>query len=252
MPLTEDEEAELLALLEQEEIHKSRTKLCQMYPDTGPLRRELYAKHLQHMAAGAQRNEFGDLYNERALTGGNRSGKTVCCSYEHTCHLIGWYPKWWEGFRFNRPITGWAAGEDGKSVRESLQVTFLGPPGALGTGLIPHANIIHATPRGNIPGAVDSVTIKSAHGGISRLVFKAYDQGRESFQAAKVDVVQFDEEPASDIYTEGLTRTMSTVPGESNGLVICGFTPLRGLSAVVLSYMPGGERVEGAVQGRTV
>jgi hypothetical protein len=89
MPLNAEEEAELLALLEQEEIQKSRNKISGMYPDTGPLRRELYAKHLQHMAAGAQRNEFGDLYNERALTGGNRSGKTVCCCYEHVCHLIG-------------------------------------------------------------------------------------------------------------------------------------------------------------------
>jgi phage terminase large subunit-like protein len=118
--------------------------------------------------------------------------------------------------------------------------------------LIPYDNIVHATPRGNVPGAVDSVTIKSGHGGISRLLFQSYDQGRESFQASKIDVMQFDEEPPSEIYTEGLTRTMSTVPGEPNGLVICGFTPLRGLSAVVLSYMPGGERVEGAVQGRPV
>jgi phage terminase large subunit-like protein len=223
-----------------------------MYPETGPLRRDLYAKHMQHMAAGAQRNQAGDLFNERALTGGNRSGKTMCCSYEHVCHLVGWYPAWWEGFRFDRPITGWAAGEDTKAVRESLQVTFLGPPGNLGTGLIPFNNIIHATPRGNVPGAVDSVTIRSSHGGVSRLLFKSYDQGRESFQASKIDVMQFDEEPPSDIYTEGLTRTMSTVPGESNGLVICGFTPLRGLSAVVLSYMPGGERVEGAVAGAAV
>jgi phage terminase large subunit-like protein len=89
--------------------------------------------------------------------------------------------------------------------------------------------------------------VRSAHGGLSRLVLKSYDQGRESFQAAKVDLVQFDEEPPIAIYTEGLTRTMSTGPGEPNGLVICGFTPLRGLSAVVLSFMPGGQQLEGAL-----
>ena len=241
MPLTEEEEARLIDLLRVEALEKARTKLYRLYPDTGPLRRSLYAKHMQHLAAGA-------CYNERALIGGNRSGKTLCCSYEGSCHLIGWYPPWWEGFRFDRPITMWASGEDTKAVRESLQVTYLGEPTAPGTGLIPGANIEGTTARSGVPEAVDSVAVTSAFGGVSRLVFKSYDQGRESFQAAKVDVVQFDEEPPIAIYTEGLTRTMSTVPGEPNGLVICGFTPLRGLSEVVLSYMPGGERLEGALK----
>ena len=240
MSLTEAEEIEYLRLLEADELHRSRNLLFSLYPDKGPLRRELYPKHLQHFAAGAE-------YNERAATGGNRSGKTLCCSYETTCHMIGWYPRWWEGFRFDRPVSAWVAGEDTKSVRESLQVTFLGETNKHGTGLIPIDALVSTTARSGVPDAVDSLVVKSAWGGQSRLMFKSYDQGRESFQAAKVDIVQFDEEPPMPIYTEGLTRTMATVPGERNGLVICGFTPLRGLSAVVLSYMPGGQRVEGAV-----
>jgi len=211
-----------------------------LYPDEGPLRRELYDKHLQHFAAGAR-------HNERALVGGNRSGKTLACSYEHTLHLIGWYPSWWRGFRFERPIVGWASGEDTKAVRESLQGTFLGQPGRMGTGLIPRDRIERVVARSGVPDAVDVVTVRHANGGSSRLVFKAYEMGREAYQAAKVDVMQFDEEPPQAIYTEGATRTMSTVPGEPNGLVICGFTPLKGLSGVVQSYMPGGEVKEGAV-----
>lgn len=211
-----------------------------MYPDEGPLRRELYDKHLTHFAAGAR-------FNDRALVGGNRSGKTVACSYEHTLHLIGYYPPWWQGYRFSRPIVGWASGEDTKAVRESLQQTFLGVPGQVGTGLIPRDKIDRIVPRSGVPDAVDVVSVRHANGGLSRLVFKAYEMGREAYQAAKVDVMQFDEEPPQTIYTEGATRTMSTVPGEPNGLVICGFTPLRGLSGVVLSYMPGGDPKEGAV-----
>jgi phage terminase large subunit-like protein len=57
----------------------------------------------------------------------------------------------------------------------------------------------------------------------------------------------FDEEPPLAIYSEGLTRTLSTVPGEPSGLVMCAFTPLKGLTGLVLSYMPGGERQEGAL-----
>jgi len=234
------EQAELLRLIQSREAEWEQTKLFRLYPDTGPLRRELYVKHLQHFAAGKE-------YNERALVGGNRSGKTMACSYETTCHLIGWYPPWWEGFRFDRAIIAWAAGEDTKAVRESLQVTFLGAIDHLGTGLIPKKNILGTAARSGVPEAIDSVTIKSNHGGTSRLVLKSYDQGRESFQAAAVNVMQFDEEPPSNIYGEGLMRTMSTVPGEPNGIVICGFTPLKGLSDVVLSYMPGGSMTEGAV-----
>ena len=179
----------------------------------------------------------------------HNSGKSTAGCYELTCHMIGWYPPWWRGYRFDRPIVAWASGEDSKAVRESLQVILFGAPGALGTGLIPHA-ALHGKPtaRGGVPEAIDAASIKTNFGGgQSRIVLKSYDQGRESFQASKVDVVLLDEEPPMDIYTEGLTRTMSTVPGQKSGIVMCTFTPLKGLSAVALAFMPGGQRLEGAV-----
>ena len=154
--------------------------------------------------------------------------------------MIGWYPDWWAGHRFNRPIVCWAAGEDGKAVRESLQPTLMGPPEAQGTGLVPAETIVRATARGGVPDAIDSAEIRHSSGGVSRLVFKAYEQGRESFQAAKIDIGLCDEEPPLAIYTELLTRTMSTVPGEPNGHVLCAFTPLRGVSQTVLRFLPGG------------
>jgi phage terminase large subunit-like protein len=71
-------------------------------------------------------------------------------------------------------------------------------------------------------------------------VFKAYEQKRPSFQASEVDVIMLDEEPPLDIYTEALTRTMSTTPGRPNGIVMCAFTPLKGISQTVLQFLPGG------------
>jgi len=50
-----------------------------------------------------------------------------------------------------------------------------------------------------------------------------------------------DEEPPIGIYSEFLTRTMATVPGEKNGLLMNTFTPLKGLSGVVLLFLPGGK-----------
>ena len=223
--------AHLRAMIKRDE---SRRKLWTIFPDTGPLRRELYVKHLEFFKAGAR-------HQERAIVGANRSGKTMAGGYEIALHLIGEYPAWWEGRRFNRPVTAWVSGEDAKAVRESLQVTLFGPPNDIGTGLIPGDSIIgKPTSRAGVPEAIDSANIRHSTGGTSRVTFKSYDQGRESFQAAKVDVVMFDEEPPEDVYSEGLTRTVATVPGEQNGLVICTFTPLSGISNVVQKYLPGG------------
>src|SRR5258706_11323160 len=77
---------------------ESRRKLWSYYPDSGPLRRELYPKHLQFFAAGA-------LHRERLFMAANRVGKTEGVGgYETTLHLTGVYPPWWEGRRFERPI----------------------------------------------------------------------------------------------------------------------------------------------------
>jgi phage terminase large subunit-like protein len=182
----------------------------------------------------------GALHDERAFIAGNRTGKSFSIGYEGTCHLIGWYPHWWTGRRFDRPVVAWVAGEDTKAVRESLQPTMLGPDTERGTGLVPAVNIIRTTPRGGVAGAVDFAEIAHSSGKSSRLVFKSYDQGRESFQASAVDVILLDEEPPIEIYTEALTRTMSTTPGMRNGTVLCAFTPLRGISQTILQFLPGG------------
>lgn len=233
--LSPSEQEMLAALIERHRWDQDRRKLYQYYPETGPLRRELYGKHMEFFAAGAQ-------HQERAIVAANRVGKTLCLCYEAACHMTGWYPSWWVGRRFPGPVTVWLAGEDAKAVRESLQVTMLGKPDALGTGMIPFDDIIgKPTSRAGVAEAYDSFSVKHVSGKASRGTLKSYDQGRESFQAAKVDIVIYDEEPPLPIYTEGLTRTMSTEPGKPNGIVMCGFTPLKGLSATVLRFLPGGK-----------
>lgn len=234
----------------EEQLREQR--LYSLFPETGSLRRDLYPKQMAFFAAGGDHEPMpgcppncdGKGHQERALIAANRVGKTMAVCYELTLHAVGYYPEWWKGRRFKKPITVWVSGEDSKSVRESLQVTLLGPPENQGTGLIPKANVVSTTARPGVPDAVDTITVKTSWGGNSRIAAKSYDQGREAFQAAAVDVMVFDEEPPSSIYTEGLTRTMSTQPGQPNGIVLCSFTPLSGLSNVVLSYLPGGKPIE--------
>ena len=226
---------ELARKIIEDEQQKPYRKLFDYYPDEGPLRRELYGKHMEFFRASTTHTEI-------ALIASNRSGKSLALGYAITCHMTGRYPSWWPGRKFDGPITCWLAGEDAKTVRDSMQEILFGKPGALGTGLIPLEDIDgKPAARAGVPEGIDSALVRHRKGGTSRLVFKTYDQGRESFQAAKVDVLGFDEEPPDDIYSEGLTRTMSTDPAKLNGLVLSAFTPLKGISKVVLMYLPGGK-----------
>jgi phage terminase large subunit-like protein len=229
-PLTREEKLQVLAILEERERRAKGRKLYTYFPETGPLRRELYAKHLKFFEAGAK-------YRERCFMAANRVGKTESGGgYEFVMHLTGLYPAWWTGRRFDRPISAWAAGDTGKTVREIIQFKLLGRPGETGTGLIPQDMIIKTTAKSGISDAVDTVLVKHASGGTSQAVLKSYDQRRESFQGTEQDVIWLDEEPGLDIYTECLLRTMT-----NNGLIMLTFTPLQGLTETVMQFLPNGE-----------
>lgn len=168
----------------------------------------------------------------------NRVGKTEGVGgYELALHLTGQYPDWWVGRRFDKAISAWAAGDTGTTVRDILQKKLLGPIGSFGTGLIPGDSIARIVRGGGgLPDKVDSVYVTHAKGGTSQLVLKTYDQRRESFQGTEQDVIWLDEEPDLGIYTECLLRTMT-----NNGMIMLTFTPLLGMSDVVLSFLPGGK-----------
>ena len=181
----------------------------------------------------------------------NRVGKTEGVGgYEVALHLTGQYPDWWKGRRFDKPVKFWAAGNTSKKVFEILQFKLLGPVSAWGTGLIP-GDAIARTVRasGGIADQVDTVYVTHTSGGQSQLTFKSYDQRREGFEGTEQDGVWLDEEPPLDIYTECLVRTMTT-----NGLLILTFTPLQGMSEVVLLFLPDGKLPEGTseIAGRYI
>ena len=203
-------------------------KLYTIFPDEGPLRRELYPKHVEFFRAGQEEME-------RCFMAGNRVGKTEAGTYEMTCHLTGWYPSWWEGRRFPAPIQAWAAGDTHRTVRDILQEKFLGSPGQHGTGMIPGQLIRKITHKAGTAEAVDKIYVRHVTGGESRLTLKSYQEGRRSFQGTGVHVVWFDEEVPMDIYMEGLTRLLTTC-----GIMMLTFTPLNGLTEVVLRFLPAG------------
>jgi len=217
---------------------QGQRKLFEFYPEEGLLRRELYPKHLEFFAAGVE-------HRERCMLAANRVGKTEGVGgYETVLHMTGLYPHWWVGKRFDRPVKCWAAGDTSQTVRDIIQEKLLGPPGDYGTGLIPGECLISTTNKaGSVPDSVEGIKVRHVSGGASRLTLKSYDQKRKSFQGTEQDLIWLDEEPPMDIYTECLLRTMG-VDEKGPGLILCTFTPLLGLSEVVLSYLPGG-RVTG-------
>lgn len=217
-----------------ERAKRRERRIYRLFPDEGPLRRELYRKHLEFFRRGT-------TDAERCFLAANRVGKTTSAGgYEVALHLTGLYPEWWEGKRFERPTAGWAAGDTGLTTRDIIQASLLGT--ALEPdGLIPRDCILKQTPRSGVPGGVDTLFVRHVSGGKSVLTFKSYDQGRRTFQGTKLDFVWFDEEPPFDVYNEALMRTAATKPGEEPGLMLCTFTPLEGMSETVLYFLPNGE-----------
>jgi phage terminase large subunit-like protein len=170
---------------------------------------------------------------ERAFMAANRVGKTVVGAYEVTVHLTGEYPAWWEGRRFDRPTDWWAASDTSETTRDIVQLALLGPPGDYGAGMIPHRHILTIAPRRGVTDAVDLVRVRHVSGGISTLGFKAFEQGREKFQGTAKHGIWLDEESSEAVYDECLVRLMTT-----DGLMLVTFTPLKGLSAVALRFLP--------------
>lgn len=164
----------------------------------------------------------------------NRVGKTIVGAYETTLHLTGDYPDWWAGCRMSGPVEWWAAGDTSETTRDVVQLELMGPKEDMGTGMIPARSIIgEPTARRGVADTVDTVRVRHKSGGTSSLGFKSFDQGRKKFQGTKKHGVWLDEEPDAPIYDECMLRLMTT-----NGLMLCTFTPLEGLTEIALRFLP--------------
>lgn len=247
---------ELLSLLEERQRRQAQRLFYEIYPEedaiwTGPTimaglvqpgqvlySRHKYPKHLEWLAAGAD-------YRERCAMMANRTGKTFSLGgYEVACHLTGLYPDWWEGRRFKQPVAAWAAGDTYETTRDIIQLTLLGEvtyrgPRKLmdGRGIVPGALIGEPTWRSGVQNLVDTIPVQHVSGGRSMLGLKSYDQGRKAFQGTGKHIIWLDEEPPMDVYNECLIRTATM-----DGIALLTFTPLSGLSEVVMSFMPADQR----------
>lgn len=224
--LSPAEKLELLSLLEMKDRHRVENRVLFYKP---------YAKQKEFHAAG--RNN-----SERLLIAGNQLGKSVAGAAEWSIHLTGRYPDWWEGAEFTKPVTMWASGVTSEGTRDNPQRLLVGPPSVeetWGTGMIPKDALIDWDRAIGVANLLDNITVKWGGGGdvqagVSVLGFKSYEKGREKWQGPTLDGVWFDEECPLDIYTEGLTRTNN---GQRGQFAIMTFTPLLGMSDVVMQFL---------------
>lgn len=183
-----------------------------------------YKKQAEFHTAGAR-------YRERLLMAGNQLGKTYAAGNEVTFHVTGMYPDDWKGKRFTKNVRGWVGSVTSELTRDGAQRILLGPVGQWGTGCIPKELIVDIKRARGVPDAVETILVRHINGDISQITFKSYKDGREAWQAETLDFIWYDEEPPEDIYTEGVTRTNNT-----KGVVFLTFTPLLGMSNVVMRF----------------
>lgn len=189
-----------------------------------------YFRPFQH-----QQQFFTTHSTRRGILAANRIGKTVSTCSETAMHLTGQYPDWWQGHRFQGPITAMVAGEGWSQVALVLQNELLGTPdikltASLGSGMIPRAAIRTETLRCDGANAI-GVEIEHVSGQASYLLFANYTQEVRQLQGFKLNLAVFDEQPPDDFFSEIVTRTATT-----QGHVMCSFTPLKGLNGLVSKF----------------
>lgn len=216
--------ARVAELVQQIETMQQESGTHKWFDPNGPYPIDSLPKHKAFFEAGAD-------YPERLFMAGNRVGKSLAGAFELACHLTGEYPDWWRGHRFDGPIDAWAIGKDARAVRDTAQRELLGQTGEWGTGMIPAHRLGKFWALQGTPQAVDMIKIRHKSGKWSSLGFKNYQQDIGSFMGTTRHVAWLDEECPLEIYNECNVRTATV-----NGIMLVTFTPLDGLTPMVVNF----------------
>lgn len=187
-----------------------------------------YPKHAEFFRRG--KDTFSRMF--MASVG---SGKTEALLKELTYHGRGWYPNWWEGIRYDRPLDIWVSGKTIRSVRNILQTKWLGAPyeELLGNGILPLEWLDYESIHRLSQGSIDTFRIRHVSGGLSHVGFMAYEQGVGAYYGTDKDIVAFDEPCPANIYAQALMRTRN----RPNARAIYTVAALEGRTETVKLFM---------------
>ena len=187
------------------------------------------------------------LYSEVCLCAANQVGKTRTGTGVDACHALGIYPDGWEGHTFDHAPVIWVLGYSGEKTRDLLQTKLFGLfiETRWQGGFIPSDKIIDCQSMGGTAGAMRTVRVRHASGGISIVQFWSYSQGQHALMGDCVDWFHIDEEPKDQaIYPQVITRTANGDSGQG-GRGILTFTPENGRTQLVCKFMdnPGSGQI---------
>lgn len=187
-----------------------------------------------------QKNLLNASKNNRQslLMAANRVGKSYVGAMNVAYHATGRYPDWWDGHRWEHPVTVWVSGVSSESTRDIIQRELIGPPEngeLIGSGTIPKEDLGERTRKPQVPNAIQSTLVAHHTDGVfdgwSSVIFKAYEQGEAKFMGSSVHEVWLDEQPPDGLFTQCITRTANT-----RGNVTMTFTPEDGVTPVVHQF----------------
>ena len=210
------------------EEFRRRNKFWTYFPDEGPVRRELYPRHMEVVSYTKEDDEI-------MMMAANKVGKTQLGAYCVTAWATGRYPSWWPGRVFEDPIIAWVCNKTAKDVRDINEAELLGPTGndsERGTGMLPGHMIGKCTPKTGTPHAFEFIQVEHVSGLWSTIVSKSYDQGREAFQGRNIPVIWNDEEVPKDVADEEKLRIMTV-----SGVILYTYTPVLGLTEFTQEFM---------------
>ncbi len=214
---------------------------------------ELQLELLQHLEEKAEyirlnKLEYFDPYpfqrkflnshaSEIALRAANQIGKTLSGTAWDAMDLTGRYPDWFEGIKYDRPVTVVVGCVNNDKTRDIIQKELFGDPieweEELGSGWIPLDCIGKIQKKRGVPDAFYNVRIKHHNkdgefDGWSKIVFLAYEMGKSTWMAHKADITHLDEEAPADIVEQAARSGIAT-----GGRIRFTFTPENGVTAVV-------------------
>jgi phage terminase large subunit-like protein len=213
---------QLMTDLEQ----STRGRFWESYlPDEGLYARQHFRKHV----------ELIDATKDKSLCtvfGANRVGKSMLLAYIASTWAMGKYAHWWQGRRFEKPPKIWVGGQTTELLKGSMQEYICGQDGF--SGFVSQENVAEIYMNRQNPGVMQRMLVKHPNG-LAEITFKTYDQGWQRWQSGTIDAILLDEEMPPQIFTESITRVATT-----GGLVLLGFTGLRGMTPVVTHLWPEG------------
>lgn len=183
-----------------------------------------------------QVNFHNDQSFSKALEAGNQIGKTVAGTVEDAMDLTGKYPHWFDGKRYDRPISLVCGGINNDKTRDLLQKALFGDPvtweASLGTGWLPKEDIGKISKKRGVSDAFLHAKIRhytdGKFDGWSTVSFQSYESGKAAWMGDTIDIFHLDEEPPMDILEQAGRGCIA-----SGGRIRCTYTPENGQTEVV-------------------